>query len=80
MKKKLLLAGAVVMMAAAAVTGFSAYNKSNMSDLLDANVEALARGEVTDGALWSNVSGTRYCCGPGNVRDCNTTNVPPCNF
>ena len=53
MKKKLLLAGAVVSMAAAAVTGFSVYNKTNVSDLLNANVEALARDES---------SGNRYEC------------------
>ena len=45
MKKKLLLAGAALLLAAAAVTGFSAYEESNISDLLDANVEALARNE-----------------------------------
>ena len=38
MKKKLLFAGATLLLAAAAV-------KSNVSDLLDANVEALARNE-----------------------------------
>lgn len=45
MKKKLLLAGAVALMAAAAVTGYSVYNKTNVSDLLNANVEALAHDE-----------------------------------
>lgn len=45
MKKKILLAGAVALMAAVAVTGYSAYNKTNVSDLLSANVEALTRGE-----------------------------------
>lgn len=33
------------MMAAAAVTGYSAYSKTDMSNLLTANVEALASGE-----------------------------------
>ena len=46
MKKKLLLAGATLLLAAAAVTGFAAYEKSNVSDLLNANVEALARNEI----------------------------------
>lgn len=79
MKKKILLVGAVVSMAAAAVTGYSAYSKTNVSDLLNANVEALAHDETDrDGALWSNGSGTRYCCGPGNVRDCDNTDVPRC--
>ena len=45
MKKKLLLAGATLLLVAAAVTGFAAYERSNMSDLMDANVEALARNE-----------------------------------
>ena len=45
MKKKLLLAGATLLLAAAAVTGLDAYERSNMSDLMDANVEALARNE-----------------------------------
>ena len=44
-KKKLLLAGAALLLAAAAVIGFSAYEGSNISDLLNAYVEALARGE-----------------------------------
>ena len=46
MKKKLLLAGAMLLLAAAAVTGFAAYERSNVSDLLDANVEALADDET----------------------------------
>ena len=49
MKKKILLAGAVALMAAAAVTGYSAYSKSNVSDLLCANVEALTQYESTSG-------------------------------
>ena len=45
----------------------------------EANVEALTRGEdKADGALWSNPQGTAYCCGPGNVRDCDNTPVPKC--
>nr|WP_195458332.1 NVEALA domain-containing protein [Alistipes sp. D31t1_170403_E11] len=52
MKKKILLAGAVALMAAAAVTGFSVYNKTNVSDLLNANVEALASGESS--TLWQD--------------------------
>lgn len=48
MKKKLLLAGAAMLLAAAAVTGFSAYNKTNVPDLLSANVEALAQNEGTN--------------------------------
>lgn len=50
MKKKLLLAGAALLLAAAAVTGFSAYEESNISDLLNANVEALADNETVHSA------------------------------
>ena len=39
MKKKLLLAGATLLLAAAAVTGLAAYDKSSMSELMNANVE-----------------------------------------
>ena len=51
MKKKLLLAGAMLLLAVAAVTGFAAYEKSNVSDLLDANVEALALNETVENAF-----------------------------
>ncbi len=51
MKKKLLLAGAMLLLAAAAVTGLAAYEKSNVSDLLDANVEALALNETVENAF-----------------------------
>ena len=36
------------MLAAAAVTGFAAYERSNMSDLMKANVEALANDEYIE--------------------------------
>ena len=51
MKKKLLLAGAMLLLAVAAVTGFAAYEKSNVSFLLDANVEALALNETVENAF-----------------------------
>ena len=51
MKKKLLLAGATLLLVAAAVTGFAAYERSNVSDLLDANVEALALNETVENAF-----------------------------
>ena len=79
MKKKLFLAGATLLLAAAAVTGLAAYDKSSMSELMNANVEALARHEGDkNGALWSNEAGTVYCCGEGNVRNCNESGIPYC--
>ena len=45
MTKKLFLAGATLLLAVAAVTGLAAYDKSSMSELMNANVEALARNE-----------------------------------
>ena len=51
MKKKLLLAGATLLLAAAAVTGLAAYEKSNVYDLLNANVEALALNETVENAF-----------------------------
>ena len=67
MKKKLLLAGATLLLAAAAVTGFAAYDKSNVSDLLDANVEALALNETVENAF--EVSAICPDCG-GEYTDC----------
>ena len=61
MKKKLLLAGATLLLAAAAVTGFASYEKSDVSDLLDANVEALATGEQQ--GLMKYVCEYLGCCG-----------------
>ena len=48
MKKKLLFGGVAMLLAAAAVTGFAVYEQSNVSDLLNANVEALANNEDPD--------------------------------
>lgn len=81
MKKKALfiIAGAAVIAAAGTVTYL---NRSVTPEelLFRENVEALSEDESggKDGALWSNAEGTRYCCGPGNVRDCDTTPVPAC--
>ena len=61
MKKKLLLAGAVALMAAAAVTGYSVYNKTKVSDLLSANVEALARWEIDPVEIVCSNIGCHYC-------------------
>ena len=77
MKKKLLLAGATLLLVAAAVTGFAAYERSNMSDLMDANVEALARNESgkNNKALAQKANG-EYCCTPLNGNNC--TQSPAC--
>lgn len=65
MKKKILLAGAVALMAAAAVTGYSVYSKSNVPDLLSANIEALADNEGPKG-LMKYVCEYLGCCGGPN--------------
>lgn len=41
----------MLLLGAAAVTGFAAYERSNVSDLLDANVEALALNETVENAF-----------------------------
>ena len=66
MKKKLFLAGAAMLLAAAAVTGYSASSKSNVSELLNANVEALARGESGGETCYNTITiqegvRTLYC-------------------
>lgn len=45
MKKMLLFAGVAVLLAIVAVTGYTVYSKSNLTNLLMANIEALARNE-----------------------------------
>ena len=69
MKKKLLLAGATLLLAAAAVTGFAAYEKSNVSDLLNANVEALGRSEIETGDCYTD--GTPPYGAYGGYHTCN---------
>ncbi len=80
--KKSLLPEARAALVAIAVSVFVYVNngKDEMDDLFYANVEVLAgdEGGENDGALWSNAAGTVYCCGPGNVRNCNDTFVPKC--
>ena len=71
MKKKLLLAGATMLVAAAVVTGYSAYSKSNVSDLLSANVEALTRGESGDKAEDCYKDGTPPYGAYGGYHTCN---------
>ena len=59
MKKKLLLAGATLLLTDAAVTGFAAYDKSSMSELMNANVEILTRQEISQNSR-------QRCFGYGN--------------
>ena len=61
MKKKLLFGGVAMLLAAAAVTGFSVCKQSDVSDLLNANVEALATGEQQ--GLMKYVCEYLGCCG-----------------
>lgn len=64
MKKKLILTGIAAFLAAVTVTGFSAYNQSSLSDLLNANVEALAGGEDSNCPNGCNdYGGGCYCNG-----------------
>ena len=81
MKIKYVIIAATIL-AAATVTTVKTLKEE--TSWFNANVEALARSEVKDGALWYN--GTIMCCGPGNVRDCSAVdeNGKPiyvaCNF
>ena len=81
MKKKIILAASVAIVAAAAFCGISsAVRISSKNDILNQNVEALSEMESSknDGALWSNPQGNVFCCGPGNVRDCDESGIPRC--
>ena len=85
MKQYFFMAIATLVVSAAAVVGVKAYNYSQLSDLALANIEALSddkENKEKDGSLYAthpNSAGLqKYCCGPGNVRDCNKIEVPPC--
>ena len=85
MKKSIFCAVAVLVVSAAVAVGLKAYNHSQLSDLALANIEALSddkENKEKDGSLYAthpNSAGLqKYCCGPGNVRDCNKIEVPPC--
>ena len=74
--------GVIAFVAIATAAGWNyQQNKQSveLSDLALENVEALARNEDDkNGALWSNEAGTVYCCGNGNVRNCDESGVPSC--
>ncbi|WP_294629501.1 NVEALA domain-containing protein [uncultured Bacteroides sp.] len=65
----------------AAVAGYGVYTNQKvdtMSDLMLANVEALASGESSEtGTLYGNAEGTRYCCCPG-TRTCGAAACSNC--
>ncbi|MDE6349095.1 MAG: hypothetical protein K2L60_10730 [Bacteroides sp.] len=77
--KKVMKAAFVV--AIAAVAGYNIYTnlKSNtVSDLVLANVEALANDENSEkGTLYGNAEGTRYCCCSG-TRTCGAATCSNC--
>ena len=82
------MAIATLVVSAAAVVGVKAYNYSQLTDLALVNIEALSddkenkENKEKDGSLYAthpDAAGLqKYCCGPGNVRDCNKIEVPPC--
>ena len=79
------MAVATLVVSAAAVVGVKAYNYSQLSDLALANIEALCDDKENKekvGSLYAthpDAAGLqKYCCGLGNVRDCNKIEVPPC--
>lgn len=77
--KKVMKAAFVVVIAA--VAGYNIYTnlKSNtVSDLVLANVEALANDESSEkGTLYGNAEGTRYCCCSG-TRTCGAATCSNC--
>ena len=82
------MAIATLVVSAAAVVGVKAYNYSQLSDLALANIEALSddkenkENKEKDASLYAthpDAAGLqKYCCGPGEVRDCNKIELPPC--
>jgi hypothetical protein len=78
MKKKVIIACAsLVAIIAIALPSFSINPIEN--SLIQQNFSVIKIGEEPGNtrALWSNIAGTYFCCGPGNVRpDCGST--PDC--
>lgn len=73
-KKVLFAIVAMLLIAGVAIATRARDKKTN---LFTENLELLARGE-NDGALYMNEQYSLYCCGPGNVRDCEGYAL--CNF
>ena len=85
MKKYFFMAVAILVVSAAVAVGLKAYNHSQLSGLALANIEALSddkENKEKDGSLYAthpNSAGLqKYCCGPGEARDCNKIELPPC--
>ena len=85
MKQYFFMAVATLVVSAATIVGVKAYNYSQLSDLALANIEALSddkENKEKDGSLYAthpNAAGLqKYCCGPGEARDCNKIELPPC--
>ncbi len=79
MRKKVLSGLFALSLLATTGYGVSVNMKSNasLSDLVLANVEALARNENGDnkGTLYGNEAGDKFCCCPGS-RDCAASPCP----
>ena len=66
-----------------AISGYGIYanqKTDSMSELMLANVEALADDDETSdyGTLYGNSSGTLYCCCPGESRTCGAAKCTNC--
>lgn len=61
-------------------TAICVKSNSKLNGILAANVEALAGEPEEDkkGALYANPSTTNFCCGEGNVRDCDELGIDKC--
>ena len=73
----------VTFVAAVAVIGafnvFNANKTETLSNIALANVEALADDEEEGmGTKYSNPSGTKYCCCPGDSRTCGAQQCANC--
>ena len=61
-------------------TAICVKSNAKLNGILAANVEALAGEPEEDknGVLYANPSGTNFCCGEGNVRDCAKLGIDMC--
>lgn len=68
MKKRLIYCCTAICLITSACVLFCVKNSSKT--LLERSIEIMAHGEKNDGALYYNEQYSLFCCGPGNVRDC----------